>query len=286
MKYKIYQIDAFTNEAFGGNPAGVVPEAKGLNERDMQNIASEMNLSETAFIEKLNEDYYNVRFFTPTEEVNLCGHATIGSFYLLAKKYIKPIEKGVKTITQNTKAGELKLFLEYENNEINYLTMEMAKGESFGKIEDLTEIAGALNISVEDIKGPVDTEIISTGLKDILMPVKDLQTLKNIIVDNEKLTQISNKLDVGGLHAYFYNEGTVYARNFAPALGINEEAATGTSNGALIYLLDREDIISEIIVKQGMYMNRPSEIIAKVEEGIVLVGGRGKIVIEGEIYVS
>lgn len=103
-----------------------------------------------------------MRFFTPTEEVNLCGHATIGSFYLLAKKYIKPIEKGVKTITQNTKAGELKLFLEYENNEINYLTMEMGKGESFGKIEDLTEIAGALNISVEDIKGPVDTEIIST----------------------------------------------------------------------------------------------------------------------------
>ena len=90
MKKVIYQVDAFSDVPFGGNPAGVVPNAIGLNHIQMLKIAREMNLSETAFIFPLKDDVadYEVRFFTPTQEVDLCGHATIASFFALASKGI------------------------------------------------------------------------------------------------------------------------------------------------------------------------------------------------------
>ena len=110
MKKVIYQVDAFSDVPFGGNPAGVVPSAEGLNDTQMLSIAKEMNLSETAFIFPLknNEANYEVRFFTPTQEVDLCGHATIASFFTLASKGIITAESNVKILKQKTKAGILK----------------------------------------------------------------------------------------------------------------------------------------------------------------------------------
>ncbi len=113
MEVNIYQVDVFTNQAFGGNPAGIVPDARGLDPVDMQNIAREMNLSETVFIIPTDEDNYQVRFFTPVSEVDLCGHGTVGgAFYTLAymgyitgpyngtKKSI-PKHQGRETISRN-----------------------------------------------------------------------------------------------------------------------------------------------------------------------------------------
>ena len=84
--YKIKQIDAFTDRAFGGNPAGVVTSAEGLTDKEMQNIAKEMNLSETAFILKSNKADFRIRWFTPKKEVLFCGHATVASLYALAEE--------------------------------------------------------------------------------------------------------------------------------------------------------------------------------------------------------
>lgn len=294
MEVNFYQVDAFTEETFKGNPAGVVPYAKGLDEEDMQRIANEMNLNETAFIFPIDVDKYEVRFFTPTCEVELCGHATIGSFYTLGKmNYISPIDSGIKKVIQKTKVGELPVELFYSNGEIDKVFMEQKQPKSLGNIKDLVELTEALNIDMKDIgidNEFINPEIISTGLPDIMLPLKEKEVLDNLIVDYRKVAKLSEKLKVTGVHAFYLpkaDSDIAYVRNFAPYVGINEEAATGTANGALIYYLYKNQYINSNKMKiiQGEALGRPSTLYCKIEkegENIkIKVGGKARIVLEG-----
>ena len=125
MEINIFQVDAFSSKSFGGNPAGVVPNAKWLNTTDMQKIAKEMNLSETAFVQQLDDNLFKVRFFTPICEVDLCGHATIATFYTMAKKgYIKAIEDGIKRAKLETNTGTFPIDINYKNGEPIYILID------------------------------------------------------------------------------------------------------------------------------------------------------------------
>ncbi|MDR7854978.1 PhzF family phenazine biosynthesis protein [Tissierella sp.] len=294
MELTIYQVDAFSNKAFGGNPAGVVPDARFLTEENMQNIAKEMNLSETAFATLLDEDLYSVRFFTPTCEVDLCGHATIGTFYTLAKMgYIKPILNGRKTVYQKTKAGKLAVDIIFKDREVDKVYMEQATPKTLNSINNPEELLKAMGMNLEDLGVLNETiypDIITTGLPDIILPVKSKEALDNLHVDMKELSKISQELGVVGVHAFYLpdlNSPIVYTRNFAPLVGIDEEAATGTSNGVLIYFLKTKNLIdrNNIVSYQGESMNRPSQIHCNIEETdgkyIVKVGGESKIVISG-----
>lgn len=294
MEVNFYQVDVFTEKTFQGNPAGVVPYAKGLDEKDMQRIANEMNLCETAFIFPIDEDKYEVRFFTPSCEIELCGHATIGSFYTLGKmNYISSIKNGTKKVIQKTKVGELAVELFYSNGEIDKVFMEQKQPSSLGKVDNLMELLEALNIEEKDIgigDKFVYPEIISTGIPDIMLPLKEKKVLDNLIVDFRKVAKLSKKLNVTGVHAFYLPEDNVdivYVRNFAPYVGINEEAATGTANGALTYFLKKNQYLmsNKIKVIQGEALGRPSTLYCKIEEDgdtfKVKVGGKSKIVLEG-----
>src|SRR5699024_9293767 len=294
MEVNIYQVDVFTESTFQGNSAGVVPYAKGLDEKDMQRIANEMNLCETAFIIPIDKNKFETRFFTPCCEIELCGHATIGSFYTLGKmNYISPIENGRKKVIQKTKVGELPVELFYTDGNIDKVFMEQKNPDSLGRIDNLTELLYALNIKEEDIgigEKFVYPEIISTGVLDLILPLKEKKTLDNLMVDFRKVSKISEKLKITGIHVFHLpnaNSDRVYARNFAPFVGINEEAATGTSNGALMYFLKKNKLINsnEIKAIQGEVLGRPSvlycEIGEKNNDFIVKVGGKARIVLEG-----
>lgn len=296
MEAIIYQVDAFTNKPFGGNPAGVVPDAKNLSEKDMKKIANEMNLSETAFVKKIDEESFEVRFFTPKCEVDLCGHATIATFYVLGKKgYIRHEGRGKVTITQKTKAGLLPVELYFKNDEILKVLMHQGKPKAFGKVKEIEEISKILGICKEQIginNFDLAPEIISTGLKDIIVPVRDEETLKSLKIDFNKMEHYCINKDTVGMHVFTLddlNEDTVHCRNFAPSLGIYEEAATGTANGALIYYMKRNNMLksNSILANQGIYMNRPSEILCEIDEtekdNIIKVGGKAVIIMEGVI---
>lgn len=152
MKINIYQVDAFTDKIFGGNPAAVVPDARGLTDMDMQNIAMEMNLSETAFVIPIDSENYKLRFFTPVSEVDLCGHATIASFYTLAYKgYIPSVKNGIKKVYQETKAGKLSVEIFFKNGEVEKVWMEQTIPEELNEIKDINPLLEYLNIKVEDI---------------------------------------------------------------------------------------------------------------------------------------
>lgn len=295
MEVNIFQVDAFTNEPFGGNPAGVVTNSKGISDGQMQRIANEMNLSETAFIRQLDDCYFRIRYFTPLCEVDLCGHATIAAVHTLAHKgYIKPIEEGSKIARLETGVGLLKVEIQFSNYTPVNVIMEQDTPRSMGEVKELGELLECFGLSPEDIgTGEMRAmpEIISTGLPDIMLPVKSKNALMGMKVDFCRLKELSNRLGVTGVHAFFYDyeEKKAYARNFGPAVGIDEEAATGTANGALIYYLRRKGILEgdSLVVHQGESLNRPSTINCYLEEKdgnhSVKVGGSAVIVLEGII---
>lgn len=296
MEINIFQVDAFSSKPFGGNPAGVVPNAKWLKESDMQKIANEMNLSETAFVIQRDDNLFKIKFYTPLCEVDLCGHATIATFYTLAeKRYIKPIENGIKKVFMETNIGRLPVEIEFFNNEPEYVVMEQGVPKTIGKPKDLNKLVDMLNIQMSDIgikDNFIEPEIISTGLPDIILPIRDKKVLDNIQIDFCELSNYCKELNVVGVHAFHMpeiNSHEIHARNFAPLVGINEEAATGTANGCLIYYLKKNSLINEnkIKVLQGESLNRPSEIYCYIEEDNdnfkVKVGGRANITLEGII---
>ncbi|MGF7060624.1 PhzF family phenazine biosynthesis protein [Brassicibacter mesophilus] len=296
MEVIIYQVDAFTEKPFGGNPAGVVPDARGLSELHMQRIANEMNLSETAFVIEKDSRNYEVRFFTPKCEVDLCGHATIATFYVLAQKgYIRNIDNGVITVHQLTKAGKLPVEIYFKDGNVEKVMMYQGTPCSFGVVNDTASLASILGISSDNIGvngATLCPEIVSTGLADIIVPVRSKAVLDSIDIDFRKLEEFSVKYNALGAHVFCFDEdsdSTVFCRNFAPAVGINEEAATGTSNGALIHYLKKNNLISrdEMLAKQGQALNRPSDIFCQIEEKdgsyTVKVGGKANIVLQGII---
>ena len=291
MKRKIYQVDAFTNYAYGGNPAGVMPNAEGLSCEQMQLIAKEMKLSETAFVfpGKEKEGYdFEVRFFTPTEEVDLCGHATIGTFSLL--KEIGMIKPEKIEIVQKTKAGLLNIrYLEDD-------TVIMRQADPINRKTEipLNELCTIMGISPDDvgIEGLMTMpEIWSTGIEDILLPINSIDVLRNMVPSMNKLSDFSRRLDFISVHAFSLDEkNQIWCRNFAPVCGIDEEAATGTSNGALGACLYskgwRTSKELSFEAHQGDWMGRPSRIFVQVKGGNnpeVWVGGKAVTVIEGEI---
>lgn len=296
---KFYIVDAFTETLFGGNPAGVVILEEGAafpDDEVMRKTAAELRYSETAFIRKTSEREFNIRYFTPAAEVDLCGHATIGSFCALAEEGV--ITAGTSYIN-DTLAGRL-------NIEVGDGTvlMDMGKPEFLGKIDaekEIEELYSIMGLSPkgqglvtvgEKAKTVLLPELISTGLPDIMMPVAGEAELAAIQPDFAALSALSERYQVTGVHAFTVNtqDGAVHCRNFAPRYDIDEEAATGTSNGALSYYLYKNGLVcedAENVFIQGEAMDRPSKITSKLSvaggEIKIQVGGSGKVLASGEI---
>lgn len=288
MKMKVYKLNSFTFNGTGGNPAGVVIDERITEEKDMLSIAKHINLSETAFVRKINSSTYNVRFFTPECEVDLCGHATIATFYLLGSiGYIERIKDGIVKVQQITKAGKLSIEIVYKNDSIENVFMEQAAPKETLTEISINEIANSLNININGLglqEHNIYPEIISTGIKDIIIPVKNREILNNIIPNYSEITRISKKYDVCGMHVFTLDDiDSVSCRNFAPLVGIDEESATGTSNGALVYYLKKNKVIDNnyLISEQGEAMNELSEIHCLInEKHNVWVGGKCSIISE------
>lgn len=277
---KIYHVNAFTEHLEGGNPAGVVLNADQLTTIDKLNIAKEVGYSETAFVSRSTVADFKVEFFTPSDEVDLCGHATIATFSVLFKENI--IKSGV--YTQETKAGVLEVDIK-ESGDV-YMTQLTPTAYD---VVDSGDVAKSLGISVEDIIEPV--QVFSTGLKDIIVQLKSLHTIKTLKPDFDQITAISKQYDCTGYHVFTLETlhgSTAHCRNFAPLYAIDEEAATGTASGALSgYLfkhnrINSDDGVHILNFEQGYEMNRPSEIHGKItlknnQVTSVIIGGKGKI---------
>ena len=292
---KLYIVDAFTETLFGGNPAGVVILPEGADfptDEVMVKTAAELRYSETAFIKRINEKEFNIRYFTPAAEVDLCGHATIGSFKaLLYGGYIEDNNSYIN----HTLAGDLNIDIKN-----GFVLMDMATPVKINEIADeegLVELYKIMGLDYADQKAKGVTllpQMVSTGLPDIMMPVASQADLEAIAPDFPALSKLSEKYEVVGVHAFTTDaeEGkTCHVRNFAPLYDIDEEAATGTSNGALTYYGYLNGFVKagdDCRFVQGEKMERPSVILSHLDvdaEGAckIKVGGSGVMVAEGDI---
>ncbi len=286
---KIYLVDAFTTEAFGGNPAGVCITKEPLDEEVMAKVAREWRLSETAFITPMDRNLYQVRFFTPVAEVDLCGHATIASFYVLAKEgFIHPLHEET-VVEQLTKVGRLGVRILAKDGEVEQVWMEQGEAQDFGAYDRRDLLERLLGLSYEEMTvdgTSLTPRLLSTGLKDLFVPVKSRELLDGIVLDPAAAQELYEDAEALSVHVFTTEEGIVHQRNFSPVLGIEEEAATGTSTGALYAWLNKEGLASEdFFAIQGEAMGRPSKIFARQEAGRVVVGGSARILMAGVLHV-
>lgn len=279
---KVYVMDSFSDRIFGGNQAGVVLADKALEPAVMQQVAAELKHSETAFVWQ-TEEGNRLRYFTPAGEVDLCGHATVAVFALLRR--LGRIEDG--THKALTRAGALEIEVSGET-----VWMDMAPPKTLGVLpeESWEELYGAYGLTLEDRPADLPPEIVSTGLADIMMPVRDHETLLRAVQNERTVTELSRRFDVTGVHMFCLGEEAVYCSNFAPLYDIPEECATGTSNGALTYYLYERNLVEperENLFLQGEHMERPSRILSRltVQDGAVRVriGGQAVMSLAGEM---
>ena len=269
----LYRLTAFPKDDNGGNKAGVYINADDLSDNEMQEIAKMVNYSETAFVMKSEIADFKVRFFTPLSEVDLCGHATIATFSLL--RILKIIGPGI--FTQETKAGILSLDVRDE-----FVFMQQPKPK-FSEIVPKEE----LKLCFKSVKfnENLTAQVVSTGIREIFLPVESVEELNNLEPNFDNMILLAKKYNTIGIHAFaFSRDVDAYGRNFAPVVGVLEESATGTSNGALAsYLYTYKNEKKDFVLRQGYSMNQPSEIIVNLdlinrEIEKVWVGGRANII--------
>lgn len=297
--YTIYQVDSFTDTLFSGNPAGVVLNADGLSTNDLQNIARELNNSETSFFFSPKDDSYDgeLRYFTPKIEVPTCGHATIAALYA------KAVEEKLNSckLKIKTKVGILPMEIAKKENGY-YISMTQGKVEISESLNDslIKELLIALRLKESDLDGRCPIQIASTGHSKVMIGINSRITLNEINPDNEKLIELSKKIMCNGYFVFTFdtNKSDVLTegRMFAPAIGVNEDPVTGNANGPLgVYLIhnrivQKENGKFEFVGFQGEKVKRPGKIIVEVtvSKGIaesVKISGEARIVFKTEITI-
>ena len=276
MKY--FVVDAFTDKPFGGNPAGVVllDGDSFPQEELMRRVAAELRYSETAFIRRHSAREFTIRYFTPNAEVDLCGHATIASFFLLHRQGLAAGRCCCHTLAGNLDiaAGER-------------VMMEMAPPRITATLADSRMIYEALGVFGYQPVLPV--QIVSTGLPDLMVPLTDVGTLQSIRPDMTAIETLSRQLGIVSFHPFAFGEDgyTAHVRDFAPLYGIPEESATGTANAALTYYLQQCGFLeagADASFLQGEAMGRPSVIATRIRpDGRIFVGGTAVVVAEGQL---
>ena len=297
--YRVYQVDAFTTERFYGNPAGVVSNADGLSDREMQDIARELNNSETAFIlSPISSDHdVWVRFFTPKTEVPICGHATISAHFIRAIEAQMP-----SCITvQKTGAGILPVEIIKEDNIYNIVMTQGTIEISEPLKKDICEkIMSALHLGQDDLDTRCPIQIISTGHSKVMIGIRNKSQLNTLEPNFTALTEISRLIKCNGFFVFTFDsdipEVLTHGRMFAPAIGIAEDPVTGNANGPLgAYLIhhglvEHDNHSFHFTAQQGEAIGRTGRINVTVEikDGNpvkVKVGGRAVIAFQTTIEI-
>lgn len=278
--YRMKHVDAFTREPWRGNPAGVVLDARGLSDQRMQDIAREMNLSETAFVLPPSQQGADlrVRWFTPTHEVDLCGHATIASFHALSEEGKYGMEReGKYRFTVETRSGLLGIVVD-KTSAGDSVQFELPI-PSFEELKEVPlSLLASLGLDASDLMStiPIVSDVYA------YVPVVSREKLFSLRPAYRELANACRSLSVGGVCVFTLDTidkgSAVHSRFFAPALGVDEDPVTGSANGPLgVYLstylkrsgtsVAKEELSDgriEYIGEQGDVFSRPGRVAIRV----------------------
>ena len=304
MNKKSFLIaDVFTNERFGGNQLAVFTDGQDLDTETMQNIAREMNFSETTFLlppEKGGD--YRVRIFTPKSELPFAGHPMVGSGFVIVAEKMKEWTDPLTVLQLETGVGVLRVEVETKQSRIGRSTMTQPVPVPKGTFTDTPRLAAALGVEASEIDSTtLPVEPIYNGITTMIVPIATLAAVEQLKIDGGALARISREMGVDTVLMFTMEtlapSSTVHCRVSAAAEGILEDAATGSANGAFGSYLVRHKLvkvepITRIVSEQGYEMKRPSLLHIEVSvdpsnaEVIgVRVGGGVVITARGEMFV-
>ena len=289
---KFYLLDVFAEEKYAGNQLAVVRNARALSGVQMQRIANEMHFSETTFIlsDEERDGGYDVRIFTPANELPFAGHPTLGTAYVIRHNIIgRPVGK----VLLNLKVGQIPVTFEKDNTAEEMLWMKQIS-PTFGEMFDAASVSQALSLDVKDVDSRFPIQQVSTGIPFIIVPLKTLDAVKRARVDRERHERLTKAAQADILvfsPETYRKENNLNVRVFVDLYGIPEDPATGSANGCLAGYLSRYNYFGDRVVnarvEQGYEIGRPSLLHLKAEnrEGVihVFVGGKVIMVARGEL---
>ena len=293
MERRYYTLDVFTTTRFEGNPLAVITDGDGLSDDAMLAVAREMNLSETVFVQKPTEDeaLARLRIFTTREELKLAGHPVIGTWYLLAELGVVPAQEGGVHVLQQTGAGVLPVEIRFKDGRPQRVTMTQ-KDAAFRPAKlNKKALAAALGLSVKDFDSKLEPEYVSTGIFNLMVPLRSRAALGKIAMNMVELRRVLGK---NATMAYCFtggDNGKVSSRGMLP-WELYEDAATGSAAGALGAYLVKHGKLSPahtLSILQGEEMGRPSHIEVEVTQAgkklVPRVSGAAVRVFEGTIKI-
>jgi len=287
-----YIVDVFAIAPYTGNQLAVFTNASAISDAQMQQIAKEMNYSETTFLTSPTPKNggYNVRIFTPKKELPFAGHPTLGTAYIIQKEII---QEPIDVVNLNLQVGQIPVT--WHNSEDTGEVLWMRQNPpSFHQILDANALAPVLNLDLDEIDSRFPIQEVSTGIPFIIVPLKTHASLKRIRVNREKFFELVEKTQSKEILVFcpetYSPENQLSVRVFAEFLGIPEDPATGSANGCLAgYLVEHSyfgDKPVDVRVEQGYEIGRPSLLLLKAhsrEDTIeVSVGGKVVTIAKGE----
>jgi len=263
MKIPLYQVDAFTGQLFGGNPAAVCPLEQWPDQQTMQNIAAENNLSETAFFVKKGEGF-EIRWFTPTIEVDLCGHATLASAHVI----FNYLDFNADIIKLQSKSGELRV-----TRSRDLLTLDFPASKP-RPMEIPSQLAEALNTAPDAVYRSRDLLALFKKEEDIVSMHPNFGLLLNVLTSQDCFGMI---VTAPG------NQSDFVSRFFAPPAGIDEDPVTGSAHTTLTpFWAERLDKKS---LHAYQLSRRKGELFCELAGDRVLISGKAVTYLKGEIEI-
>ena len=294
-QYRIIYLDAFTTGPFSGNPCAVLPEADGLTDDQMQKIACETNLSETAFVLPSEKAVVRVRYFMPHKEIPFAGHPTIATAFMLAQEGRVPAEEPISRVDFEFNIGVLPVEIHWDMNRRPVRAVMAQTAPTFGAVADSQDLILGIGLRRKDILDSGPIQVVSTGVPFLIIPIASMAGLRQARMDRPQLLSVLKDLRVDA--AYLFAPGGLepetdfHGRLFSPGGG-SEDPFTGSAVGAAGAYAVHYGILSgsELIVEQGHTVGRPGqgtvEILQTANQIVsVKVGGSAVRTLDGYIYI-
>jgi trans-2,3-dihydro-3-hydroxyanthranilate isomerase len=275
-------VDVFCKRPLEGNQLCVVPEPVELGTAAMQALAKEIGFSETTFVSEYGGDRYAMRIFTPGQEVPFAGHPTLGTAFVMVSE-----GRVTSPCTQVVEAGEITVEVDVEAGTARMRQFPPRFADPF---EDRELVARAAGLAPADLRDDVPMQVVSTGLAHLIVPVRDVETLRRCVRDEGSVREACRSSGGESVYLFALTEEGVTARMFDWEFGIGEDPATGSAAGPLGAYLARHGLAGmpgAITIRQGEQVGRPSLLEVEVEPDgdswRVFVAGRVEIVGRGEL---
>ena len=293
-------VDVFTSRPFGGNQLAVFTDGAALSSSEMQELAHEMNFSESTFVMPPDSSgARRVRIFTPTHEMPMAGHPTVGTTWVLATRGEIALDSARVDATLHLGIGPVTVTVESTGGQPDFVWMAHREPEFGAKRRDRGRIAKALGINSADIRDDLPIQIASTGFPFIFVPIRTLDALAKCAPNAPALAALFKPGEqILPIYMFVANESGEFAprsRMFAPFTGVSEDPATGSASApfgayAATYGLINPAPKASFVIQQGVEMGRPSEIhveVARKDSGAfaIRIGGRCAIVGEGSMFL-